>query len=45
VTNVTATSASPLKNEVVTPATAKHFLDAELAATGKTIQELGIQPE
>jgi len=29
----------------VTPAGAKRFLETELAATGKTIQELGIQPE
>jgi hypothetical protein len=31
--------------DVVTPAGAKRFFDAELVATGKTIQELGIQPE
>jgi tripartite-type tricarboxylate transporter receptor subunit TctC len=31
--------------DAVTPAGAKRFLDAELAATGKVIQELGIQPE
>jgi len=31
--------------DAVTPAGAKRFLDAELAATGKAIQELGIQPE
>jgi tripartite-type tricarboxylate transporter receptor subunit TctC len=31
--------------DAVTPAGAKQFLDAELAATGKVIQELGIQPE
>ena len=31
--------------DAVTPAGAKQFLDAELAATGKVIQEIGIQPE
>jgi tripartite-type tricarboxylate transporter receptor subunit TctC len=31
--------------DAVTPAGAKRFLEAELAATGKVIQELGIQPE
>ena len=31
--------------DVVTPAGAKRFFDAELESTGKTIQELGIQPE
>ncbi|MDB5618166.1 tripartite tricarboxylate transporter substrate-binding protein [Tardiphaga sp.] len=31
--------------DVVNPAGAKRFFDAELAATGKIIQELGIQPE
>jgi tripartite-type tricarboxylate transporter receptor subunit TctC len=29
----------------VTPVGAKRFLEEELAATGKVIQELGIQPE
>jgi tripartite-type tricarboxylate transporter receptor subunit TctC len=31
--------------DAVTPAGAKKFLETELAATGKVIQELGIQPE
>jgi tripartite-type tricarboxylate transporter receptor subunit TctC len=31
--------------DAVTPAGAKRFLETELAATGKVIQELGIQPE
>jgi tripartite-type tricarboxylate transporter receptor subunit TctC len=31
--------------DAVTPAGAKRFLEAELAATGKVIQELGIEPE
>ncbi|KRR02334.1 Bug family tripartite tricarboxylate transporter substrate binding protein [Bradyrhizobium valentinum] len=31
--------------DAVTPAGAKRFLEAELAATGKVIQELNIQPE
>ena len=31
--------------DAVTPAGAKQFLEAELAATGKVIAELGIQPE
>jgi tripartite-type tricarboxylate transporter receptor subunit TctC len=31
--------------DAVTPAGAKQFLDTELAATGKVIQGLGIQPE
>lgn len=31
--------------DVVTPAGAKRFFETELAATGKTIQNLGIQPE
>jgi tripartite-type tricarboxylate transporter receptor subunit TctC len=31
--------------DAVTPAGAKRFLETELAATGKIIQELGIQPE
>jgi len=31
--------------DAVTPAGAKRFLEQELAATGKVIQELGIQPE
>jgi hypothetical protein len=31
--------------DAVTPAGAKRFLAEELAATGKVIQELGIQPE
>jgi hypothetical protein len=31
--------------DAVTPAGAKRFLEEELAATGKVIQELGIQPE
>ena len=31
--------------DAVTPAGAKQFLEAELAATGKAIAELGIQPE
>jgi hypothetical protein len=29
----------------VTPEGAKRFLEAELAATGKVIQDLGIEPE
>jgi hypothetical protein len=31
--------------DAVTPAGAKRFLETELAATGKVIQELGIEPE
>jgi len=31
--------------DAVTPAGAKRFLEQELAATGKVIRELGIQPE
>jgi len=31
--------------DAVTPAGSKRFLEEELAATGKVIQELGIQPE
>jgi tripartite-type tricarboxylate transporter receptor subunit TctC len=31
--------------DAVTPAGARRFLEQELAATGKVIQELGIQPE
>jgi hypothetical protein len=31
--------------DAVTPAGAKRFLEAELAATGKVIQDLGIEPE
>jgi tripartite-type tricarboxylate transporter receptor subunit TctC len=31
--------------DAVTPAGAKRFLEAELAVTGKVIEELGIQPE
>jgi hypothetical protein len=29
----------------VTPEGAKRFLEAELAATGKVIQDLGIEPQ
>jgi tripartite-type tricarboxylate transporter receptor subunit TctC len=32
-------------SDAVTPAGAKRFFEAELVATGKVIQELGIQPE
>jgi hypothetical protein len=32
-------------SDAVTPAGAKRFFEAELAATGKVIQELGIEPE
>ena len=31
--------------EAVTPAGAKRFFEEQLAATGKVIQELGIEPE
>jgi len=31
--------------DAVTPVGAKRFLEDELAATGKVIRELGIQPE
>jgi hypothetical protein len=31
--------------DAVTPEGAKRFLEAELAATGKVIQDLGIEPE